>query len=40
MDAIAITGCLRISVMPYNDQQDIDKFINAVKFALSILNDE
>lgn len=40
MDAIAIGGCLRISVMPYNDQQDIDKFINAVKFALSILNDE
>ncbi|HEF8771111.1 TPA: cysteine desulfurase CsdA [Providencia stuartii] len=40
MDAMAISGCLRISVMPYNDQQDIDKFINAVKFALSILNDE
>lgn len=40
MDALGISGCLRISVMPYNNQQDIDKFINAVKFALSILNDE
>ncbi|EKT58218.1 cysteine desulfurase CsdA [Providencia burhodogranariea] len=40
MDAINIRGCLRISVMPYNTMQDIDKFTNAVKFALSILNDE
>lgn len=40
MDAINIRGCLRISVMPYNTLQDIDKLTNAVKFALSILNDE
>ncbi|MBG5919504.1 cysteine desulfurase CsdA [Providencia stuartii] len=40
MDALDIRGCLRISVMPYNNLQDIDKFINALKFALSILNDE
>lgn len=40
MDAINIRGCLRISVMPYNTPQDIDKLTNAVKFALSILNDE
>ena len=39
MDALKISGCLRISVMPYNNRQDIDKFINAVKYALSILND-
>lgn len=39
MDALNISGCLRISAMPYNNKQDIDKFINSVKFALSILND-
>ncbi len=39
MDALNIRGCLRISVMPYNNKQDIDQFIKAIKFALSILND-
>lgn len=39
MDSLKISGCLRISAMPYNNKQDIDKFINSVKFALSILND-
>ncbi|KGI83500.1 cysteine sulfinate desulfinase, partial [Exiguobacterium mexicanum] len=39
MDALNISGCLRISVMPYNNQQDINKFIDAVTLSLSILND-
>lgn len=39
MDSLNISGCLRISAMPYNNRQDIDKFIDSVKFALSILND-
>ncbi|CAG9427789.1 cysteine desulfurase CsdA [Providencia alcalifaciens] len=39
MDSLNISGCLRISAMPYNNRQDIDKFIYSVKFALSILND-
>ncbi|MBS0923448.1 cysteine desulfurase CsdA [Providencia sp. JGM181] len=39
MDSLNISGCLRISAMPYNNKQDIDKFIDSVKFALSILND-
>lgn len=39
MDALNISGCLRISVMPYNNLQDIDKLINAVTLSLSILND-
>lgn len=40
MGAIGTQGCLRISAMPYNNLLDMDKFINAVKFALSILNDK
>ncbi len=39
MSALNISGCLRISTMPYNDRHDIDKFINAINFALTILND-
>lgn len=39
MDALNISGCIRISVMPYNNLQDIDKLIHAVTFSLSILND-
>ena len=39
MDALNIRGCLRISSMPYNNKHDIDQFIKAIKFALSILND-
>lgn len=39
MDALNISGCIRISVMPYNNLQDIDKLIKAVTFSLSILND-
>lgn len=39
MDALNISGCLRISMMPYNNQQDVDKFIDAVTVSLSILNE-
>lgn len=39
MDALNISGCLRISMMPYNNQQDVDKFIDAVTTSLSILNE-
>lgn len=39
MDAMGINGCLRISVMPYNNQQDIIRFISALKSALLLLNE-
>lgn len=39
MDAIGITGCLRISVMPYNNRHDIDHFIQAIKSALALLGE-
>lgn len=39
MDALNISGCLRISMMPYNNLQDVDKFIDATTYSLSILND-
>ncbi|MGG4608910.1 cysteine desulfurase CsdA [Providencia sp. Me31A] len=39
MDALKVSGCLRISMMPYNSLQDIDTFIDAVTFSLSLLND-
>ncbi|SFU35047.1 cysteine desulfurase CsdA [Xenorhabdus koppenhoeferi] len=40
LDALCVNGCLRASFMPYNNQQDADKLVSAVKFALSLLNDE
>ncbi|QAV22506.1 cysteine desulfurase CsdA [Proteus hauseri] len=40
IDALNITGCLRISFMPYNQPADIDAFIDAVDFALTLLKDE
>ncbi len=40
LDALGINGCLRVSFMPYNNYQDADKLVSAVKFALSLLNDE
>lgn len=40
IDALNITGCLRISFMPYNQQADINAFIDAVDFALTLLKDE
>ncbi|CDG19933.1 Cysteine sulfinate desulfinase [Xenorhabdus poinarii G6] len=39
LDALGISGCLRASFLPYNNQQDADKLISAVKFALSLLNE-
>ncbi|WP_118986525.1 cysteine desulfurase CsdA [Photorhabdus sp. CRCIA-P01] len=40
IEALAISGCLRASFMPYNNQQDADALIQAVKFGLSLLQDE
>ncbi|PHM36938.1 NifS protein [Xenorhabdus mauleonii] len=39
LDALGINGCLRASFMPYNNRQDADKLISAVKFALSLLEE-
>ncbi|RLR57555.1 cysteine desulfurase CsdA, partial [Pseudomonas aeruginosa] len=40
IDALHISGCLRVSFMPYNQFSDIDKLIDAINFALTLLNDE
>ena len=40
IDALAISGCLRASFMPYNQLSDIDRLVDAVKFALSLLKNE
>lgn len=40
IDSLNISGCLRISFMPYNQPADIDTFINAINFALTLLKDE
>lgn len=40
IDALTISGCLRASFMPYNRLSDIDRLVDAVKFALSLLKDE
>ncbi|MBI6339120.1 cysteine desulfurase CsdA [Proteus sp. PR00224] len=40
IDSLNISGCLRISFMPYNQLSDIDAFIDAVIFALTLLKDE
>ncbi|MDC9612558.1 cysteine desulfurase CsdA [Xenorhabdus khoisanae] len=39
LDTLGISGCLRASFMPYNNQQDADRLIEAVKFALSLLGE-
>ncbi|CBJ82827.1 cysteine sulfinate desulfinase [Xenorhabdus bovienii SS-2004] len=39
LDALGVSGCLRASFMPYNNQQDVDKLVSAVKFALSLLEE-
>ncbi|MBD2820449.1 cysteine desulfurase CsdA [Xenorhabdus sp. 42] len=39
MDALGISGCLRASFMPYNNQQDADRLVSAVKLALSLLDE-
>uniref|UniRef100_UPI00028E6D1A aminotransferase class V-fold PLP-dependent enzyme n=1 Tax=Vibrio cholerae TaxID=666 RepID=UPI00028E6D1A len=40
IDALTISGCLRASFMPYNQLSDIDRLVDAVKFALSLLKYE
>ncbi|NRN29465.1 cysteine desulfurase CsdA [Photorhabdus heterorhabditis] len=40
IEALNISGCLRASFMPYNNQQDADSLVQAVKFGLSLLQDE
>lgn len=40
INALNIKGCLRISFMPYNQRSDIDLFIDAVNFALTLLREE
>ena len=40
IDSLNISGCLRISFMPYNQRTDIDALIDAVNFALTLLKDE
>ncbi|OAT34541.1 cysteine desulfurase CsdA [Proteus myxofaciens] len=40
IDALRISGCLRVSFMPYNQFSDIDRLIDAINFALTLLNDE
>ncbi|KER04557.1 cysteine desulfurase CsdA [Photorhabdus temperata subsp. temperata] len=40
IEALGINGCLRASFMPYNNQQDADSLVQAVKFGLSLLQDE
>ncbi|WP_434526976.1 cysteine desulfurase CsdA [Photorhabdus asymbiotica] len=40
IETLGISGCLRASFMPYNNQQDANSLIQAVKFGLSLLQDE
>ncbi|WP_413483328.1 cysteine desulfurase CsdA [Morganella psychrotolerans] len=35
--ALNTDGCLRVSFMPYNQSNDIDKLLQAIRFALDIL---
>ncbi len=37
IEALGISGCLRASFMPYNNRQDADALIQAVKFGLSLI---
>lgn len=40
IQALGITGSLRASFAPYNRPEDVTALVKAVKYALSILNDE
>ncbi|CAQ82693.1 MULTISPECIES: cysteine desulfurase CsdA [Photorhabdus] len=40
IETLGISGCLRASFMPYNNQQDANSLVQAVKFGLSLLQDE
>ena len=37
MDKLGCHGVIRISIMPYNNQQDIDSFVTALENAIEIL---
>ena len=37
MDKLGCHGVIRISLMPYNNQQDIDSFISALQNAIELL---
>lgn len=37
MDKLGCHGVIRISIMPYNNQQDIDSFVTALKNAIEVL---
>lgn len=40
IQALGITGSLRVSFAPYNCPEDVTTLVKAVNYALSILNDE
>jgi len=39
MEAIGVNGTLRASFAPYNTENDVERLINAVKYALDLLAD-
>ena len=39
MKALDIQGCLRASFAPYNNQQDVDAFVRAVRMAHNLLSE-
>jgi len=39
MDAMGVSGTLRVSFAPYNTQNDVERLIAAVKYALELLAD-
>ncbi|RJT38676.1 cysteine desulfurase CsdA [Rahnella woolbedingensis] len=39
MDALGISGTLRASFAPYNNEQDVTRLVGAVKYALDLLAD-
>lgn len=39
MEAMGVSGTLRLSFAPYNTIEDIDRLVKAVKFALDLMSD-
>jgi len=39
MDAMGISGTLRASFAPYNNENDVSRLVAAVKYALTLLED-
>jgi cysteine sulfinate desulfinase len=39
MNALGISGTLRASFAPYNNEQDVTRLVVAVKYALDLLAD-